>query len=333
MSIDVTQSRPQALRERFHSVKEGGLDFRALPMRLFIQGNQKFWDPSDIDFSQDAEHWQLLNDEQKEGVLYLAVNFVTGEEAVTEDIVPFIKAMADEGRLEDELYLTQFAFEEAKHTEVFRRWLNAVGVDKDLHYLIEEDVQLTQSPTYIFTHDQPEVMQRLWTDPSPEAQIRANVIYNQYVEGTLALTGYWLWAKMLDSMGGLFPGMREIVRRISTDERRHLAWGTYNIRRHVAADPAMWDVAKAYLDELKEKMTEREFENRRLMEEQAEAEGITIESPFGITEDERWDYQLSRLERRYGAISSALGADPERIDHDLEESDEDEDEGYASLAQ
>ena len=45
-------------------------------------------------------------------------------------------AMRAEGRLGDEMYLTQFAFEEAKHTQVFRMWLDAVGMTDDLqHYL------------------------------------------------------------------------------------------------------------------------------------------------------------------------------------------------------
>jgi ribonucleotide reductase beta subunit family protein with ferritin-like domain len=50
----------------------------------------------------------------------LCAQFIAGEEAVTQDIQPFMAAMRDEGRLADEMYLTQFAFEEAKHTQVFR---------------------------------------------------------------------------------------------------------------------------------------------------------------------------------------------------------------------
>ncbi len=36
---------------------------------------------------------------------------------MTQDLQPFVAAMAAEGRLADELYLTQFVFEEAKHTD------------------------------------------------------------------------------------------------------------------------------------------------------------------------------------------------------------------------
>ena len=328
VATDATAGPGPRERTTFHSILEGGLDFDALPMRLFVQGNQKFWDPSQIDLSQDAEHWQLLDRAQKEQVSGLAVGFMIGEEAVTEDIQPFMHAMAVEGRLEDEMYLTQFALEEAKHTEAFRRWLNAVGVTKDLHYTLERNG--TGGPDGIFAKLQPEAMGRLWTDQSPAAQIRANVVYNQFVEGTLALTGYWAWAKVLDSLGGLFPGMREIIRYISTDERRHLAWGTYNIRRHVAADDAMWEVAKANLDEMRDRMERQREAARRDRSPEAEARRKQSEA-IGIGPKESWEFQVSRLERRYGAIESARGVAEEQIEHGLEEEETDE-EGYAALS-
>ena len=333
-SIDDLRVESEPLRTTFHSVLGGGMDFDSLPMRLFVQGNQKAWDPSQIDFSEDAEQFQLLDERQQAGIVGLAVQFMIGEEAVTEDIQPFMHAMAVEGRLEDEMYLTQFAFEEAKHTEVFRRWLNAVGVTEDLHHRIEQGMNANGGGMLggIFTMEQPQAMRRLWTDQSPEAQIRANVVYNQFVEGTLALTGYWLWAKILDSLDGLFPGMRQIIRYISTDERRHLAWGTYNIRRHVAADDAMWEVAKANLDEMLDRMVRNEeLRRERVAANGGLKEGGMLGSAIGIGPNERYEYQLSRLKRRYGAIESARGASSEQVSHGLEDEDADE-AGYASLS-
>ena len=328
-ATDATAEATGRRRTTFHSILEGGLDFDALPMRLFVQGNQKFWDPSQIDFSQDAEHWELLDDGAKEAIAGLAVQFMIGEEAVTQDIQPFMKAMADEGRLEDEMYLTQFAFEEAKHVEVFRRWLNAVGVTRDLHYVLERAATGNEPPGGVFAKLQPEIMGRLWTDNSPQAQIRANVVYNQFVEGTLALTGYWAWTKILDSLGGLFPGMRELIRLISTDERRHLAWGTYNIRRHVAEDDAMWDYTVSCLDEMREVMERR----REALRADTSPETLAQRErsrEMGVGPEESWQYQVNRLERRYGAIESARGAAADQIEHGLEEEETDE-EGYASL--
>ena len=49
----------------------------------------------------------------------------------------------------------------------------------------------------IFTRQLPDSLYALAADPSPRNQIRASVTYNHIVEGTLALTGYFTWAKVL----------------------------------------------------------------------------------------------------------------------------------------
>jgi ribonucleoside-diphosphate reductase beta chain len=90
-------------RQGFTSLRSGGLNWDALPLRLFDKGNRKFWNPRDIDFGQDAEDWQRLSDNDKDNALLLCAQFVAGEEAVTEDLQPFLQAMAAEGRFGDEM--------------------------------------------------------------------------------------------------------------------------------------------------------------------------------------------------------------------------------------
>ncbi len=84
---------------------------------------------------------------------------------MTEDIQPFMSAMRAEGRLADEMYLTQFAFEEAKHTQVFRMWLDAVGISEDLHRYLDD------LPAYrqIFYAELPECLNALSGRSSPAA--------------------------------------------------------------------------------------------------------------------------------------------------------------------
>ena len=120
-------------RTGFGSLRSGGLNWQTLPLKLFMGGNAKFWNPADIDFSQDAKDWATLGDDEQFLIKTLTSLFIAGEEAVTEDIQPFMEAMSAEGRLGDEMYLTQFAFEEAKHCQAFRLWLDAIGVTEDLH--------------------------------------------------------------------------------------------------------------------------------------------------------------------------------------------------------
>lgn len=205
-------------RTPFSSLNAGGLNWDSLPLKLFAGGNAKFWNPADIDFSRDREDWESLTEREREYATRLCAQFIAGEEAVTKDIQPFMSAMRAEGRLGDEMYLTQFAFEEAKHTQVFRMWLDAVGMTEDLHNYLDE------LPAYrhIFCEELPESLNALTSDPSPAAQVRASVVYNHVVEGMLALTGYFAWHKICVARG-ILPGMQALVRHIGDDERRHMA--------------------------------------------------------------------------------------------------------------
>ncbi|WP_205875971.1 R2-like ligand-binding oxidase [Mycobacterium camsae] len=299
------------------SMVAGGLNWQSLPLKLFAGGNAKFWNPADIDFSKDGEDWQNLSDAERDYAIRLCAQFVAGEEAVTEDIQPFMAAMRAEGRLGDEMYLTQFAFEEAKHVQVFRLWLDAVGVKDDLHGCLDP------LPTYrdIFYEELPDCLNALTGDPSPAAQVRASVTYNHIVEGMLALTGYYAWNKICVERG-ILPGMQELVRRIGDDERRHMAWGTFTCRRHVAADDANWTVFENRMNELIPMAL-------RLTEEGFELYGQ--QPPFGLKPDEMLQYSTDKGMRRFGTISSARGRPMGEIDLDyspvqLEDDFADEDE-------
>jgi ribonucleoside-diphosphate reductase beta chain len=289
------------VRTGFHSLKQGGLNWDSFPLRLFSKGNKKFWNPDDIDFSQDGTDWNVLNEIEKQSVQQLAAQFIAGEEAVTEDIQPFMRAMAAEGRLGDEMYLSQFCFEEAKHCAVFRRWLDAVGLTQDLSHWVADNPHYRR----LFYDELPNSLRTLETDPSPVNQIRASVTYNHVIEGSLALTGYYSWQRVCASHD-ILPGMRELVKRIGDDERRHMAWGTFTCRRHVAADERNWQVVQDRMGELLPialdmiKWSNEQFE----------------EPPFGMPEGELVAYAADRAQRRLGAIQSAIGTPLEQIDLD-----------------
>jgi ribonucleoside-diphosphate reductase beta chain len=299
-------------REGFASLRDGGLRFTSLPMRLFQKGNRLFWNPGDIDFSRDADDWSAMTFAEREGATILASSFIAGEESVTQDIQPFMRAMATEGRLEDEMYLTQFAFEEAKHIEAFRRWLDAVGETHDLHERVDDNPGYRQ----IFYDVLPEALNRLEHDASPAAQVRAAVVYNQVVEGVLAMTGYHVWARAIESRS-ILPAMQEAIALIARDERRHMAWGTYTCRRHIAADASNWDVVQTTLDELiPPSMTIIEHNFASFTER-------GIEFPFGITQDELMSFAMDHFSRRLEVIEAAkersvAEVEGGRIEEDLE---------------
>ena len=241
----MTRTIEHGNRNGFASLGAGGLSQESFPMRLFAKGNAKHWNPAEIDFAQDAKDFAAMTDDERLMTITLAAEFMAGEESVTQDLQPFIAAMATEDRLADEMYLTQFVYEEAKHTLAFRLWFDAVGLTQDLHEYVEFNDPYMQ----IFTRELPASLHALKQDASPGNQIRASVTYNHVIEGALALTGYYAWQKVCTS-GGILPGMQKIIKHIGDDERRHMAWGTFTCRRHVAADDTLWQVVKDRMGEL-----------------------------------------------------------------------------------
>ncbi|WP_026918209.1 R2-like ligand-binding oxidase [Gordonia shandongensis] len=289
------------VRDRFTSLRSGGMNWDSFPLRLFTKGNAKAWNPADIDFTQDARDWAALSDEQRRSATYLVAQFVAGEEAVTHDIQPFMAAMAAEDRFGDEMYLAQFCLEEAKHAQGFRLWMDAVGLTDDLHPFVADNPHYRR----IFYDELPAALGVLTRDPSPENQVRASVTYNHVVEGSLALTGYHAW-RTICADEGILPGMQRLIGSIAEDETRHMAWGTFTCRRHIAADDGLWQVATDRFGELMPMAVgmigwvNDQFE----------------ETPFGLDNDAFIAYAADRAQRRMNAIASARGRPVAEIDVD-----------------
>jgi ribonucleoside-diphosphate reductase beta chain len=268
------------------------------PMRLFEKAKRfGIWNPSDIDFSQDKADWARLSAEERDVILRLTTLFQGGEEAVTVDLLPLIMTIAREGRIEEEIFLTTFLWEEAKHVDFFRRFLDEVTANTG-------DLSPYTSPTYrlVFEEALPQALNRLATDPSPTAQIQASVTYNMIVEGVLAETGYHAYYTMLER-NRLMPGQIQGIRLLKQDESRHIAYGMYLISRLIAVDPALWRVAD-------ETMT-------RLL---PLALGVVTEIfsyynpvPFGLNLDEFLLYASMQYQKRYARLEAARGASLDEV--------------------
>ncbi|MEM7028655.1 MAG: R2-like ligand-binding oxidase [Chloroflexota bacterium] len=278
------------LLERTFTSTTQGLKRKSLPMRLFAKAKKLgTWDPADIDFSQDKIDWMTLNDDERDLVLRLTSLFQGGEEAVTLDILPLIMVMAEEGRVEEELFLTTFLFEEAKHTDFFDRFLREVVE-------VSDDLSHYQTPNYryIFHEALPSAMRQLKIDPSPRAQVQASATYNMIVEGMLAETGYHAYFTALERQN-LLPGQRQGIQLLKRDESRHIAYGVYLLSRLIAADDELWDHLEATMNEL-------------LMP----AMGIISDAfaqydpmPFGLQESDFMDYALQQFQKRMNYIERA----------------------------
>ena len=262
----------------------------SFPMRLFEKAKRLgVWNPSDFDFSRDRDDWEAMDGDRREALLQLTAAFLGGEEAVTLDLLPLVLAIAREGRLEEEMFLTTFLFEEAKHMDFFSRWIREVTDGAELPKPREASIRL-------FDVELPAAMNVLLDDPSPAALARASVTYNMIVEGVLAETGYANYHQSL-AVNDLMPGLCAGLVNIKRDESRHIAYGVYLLSRLVAEDHTIWNVIEERMVELQpltEEIVRAAYEDH--------PDGVT---PFGLRVDEFSEFAASQFTKRYNRIAKA----------------------------
>ena len=277
-----------------------GLNRNLLPMRLYEKAKVLgIWNPSDIDLSKDKQEWGGFTDEEKDLILLLLSMFVAGEEAVTLDLLPLIQAVAEEGRLEEEMFLTTFLFEEAKHTDFFRRFMDEIVIDSPPPAWNGSDLSHYHGDNYrqLFYDALPSALNALRTDSSPANQIQASVTYNMIVEGVLAETGYQAFFSMLER-NDLLPGLRKGISLLKQDESRHIAYGIYLLSRLVAEHPDEWGNLEMQMNTLL-----------------PSAIGVIGDAfarydvvPFGLVEDDFVNYAMSQFTKRFERLEKAKGA-------------------------
>lgn len=262
------------------------------PMYKLYEKAKKFggWNPKDIDFSIDRENIRGSSEKERMMVAQTVSLFGAGEEAVTLDFLPVLYTMANEGRLEDTIYLTTFLYEEAKHTEFFARWRQEVGMT--------EDLSIYHSDNYkrVFYEKLPEAMNALYTDNSPEAQVRALTTYHMVVEGMLAESGYHSF-RIGFQANGLLPGMIEGIKNLSRDEGRHIGFGTYAIQRLISQDPKLYDVFTRTMDDL------LPYAIGLINDTIERTEGEHI---YGVDWTQMTEYAIQQYNHREAAISRAM---------------------------
>lgn len=299
----------QTIRQTFLTTSERGLRHESLPMRLYHKAKRLgVWDPREIDFSQDIRDWQGFNDDEREAILSLTALFQAGEEGVTLDLLPLIMTVAREQRLEEEMFLTTFLWEEAKHTEFFRRFLDEVAHDTS-------DLSRFHTPSYraMFYEELPRTMNALLTDTSLEAQVRASVTYNMIIEGVLAETGYHSYYNMLER-NNVMPGLRQGIGLLKRDESRHIAYGVFLISRLVAQQPSLWSTVEEQMNRLL--VLALGVVNESF---QTEDERPVEDAPFGFRVEDYLDYATTQFTRRLARIDRARTLTLEQVELEAEE--------------
>jgi ribonucleoside-diphosphate reductase beta chain len=223
-----------------------GLDKFSFPFQLYLKSKRNgLWDPESIDFTQDRTDWKNMNPDDQLRILKTISMFYSGEQSVTDELIPLIYAVGKDGRVEETMYLTAFLFEEAKHAEFFSRYAAEVmQSDFDPHTYHSQDFR------QIFCKALPDAMQRLLVDQSPEALAVASTTYHMVAENITAEISFHHFNHVFGNHG-IMPGLKKGFTLIARDEGRHIGYGTYLLQRLITehGDP-IFEIIKNRLIEL-----------------------------------------------------------------------------------
>lgn len=207
------------------------------PQQLYELWERQPWQAHTIDFTQDRGDWERLSDEDRDTIVWLLSAFFIGEERVTTQFNGLIGAY--ETQAEEHFLCTQ-QVDEARHAQHFNNFYSHVlGYDGTFDQRLERARDDLNEPfKLLFDEVLVDANQRLLRDPADmEAKVDFVTTYHMVIEGTLALTGQNTLTRVFER-DGILPGFLSGFRKISQDEHRHVAFGTWFLQQK-AKDPAL----------------------------------------------------------------------------------------------
>jgi ribonucleoside-diphosphate reductase beta chain len=216
---------------------------------LYELWERQQWRTQDIDFSVDREHWHGFPQEERFRRMYGLSSFFIGEQRVTDELGPMIKAAPSEDM---KIFLSTQIADEARHVRFFDRFYSEVGVleSDSLHgRLTETSAHLNPAFHTLFDEMLGSRTRRLGDEPEDqEALVEAVTLYHMIIEGMLALTGQHFIIDFNEREGTL-PGFVQGFNLIARDEHRHVAFGARFLREKANEDGRYRDAIKRAMEE------------------------------------------------------------------------------------
>ena len=267
------------------------------PQQLYELWERQNWVSHTIDLGQDVVDWAGMSEDDKGHLAWNLSSFFIGEERVTTQFGGLVAAYEDQS---EEAFLCTQQVDEARHAQHFNRFFEQViGLDGSFEERLDWARQHLNEPfEYLFDQELVRANQRLIDDPKDiEAKVEFITTYMMVIEGTLALTGQYFITDYFEKLGKL-PGFLEGFRRISQDEHRHVAYGTWYLQQK-CRDPHLKQVCQAKLLEL------IPVAAGVLVPKGQDPESYSI---LGYTNEETNDFAFTALTRRLKVIGINLGA-------------------------
>jgi ribonucleoside-diphosphate reductase beta chain len=291
---DFQATSDPALQESADRGQISLLDYR----ELYLLWERQQWRTQDLDFGQDRVDWhERFDDEERFQRMYGLASFFIGEQRVTEELGPIMRAAPTE---EQRIFLSTQIADEARHVRFFERFYREVGVTESdaLPELLQENTRhLNENFGVLFDELLKGRVDRLAAEPEDtEALVEAITLYHMVIEGMLALTGQHFIIDYNEREGTL-PAFVEGFNNVARDEHRHVAFGSVFLREKARED-------ERYAAAIQ----------RTLEESLPVADGVLsppwVEDPenweiFGVSAQETREFAAKALMRRMRAIGLA----------------------------
>lgn len=209
------------------------------------------WDPDDYDLTQDVEDWEAFSETERRVFLATASGFYEGEEDVTRTLAPYMVALdaLDDGTVsfdavQEEIYLSQQVYEEAKHTDFFSRYYEEViGTQDTDQFLMREGDQYETDDLY---EQGEELLAAVQLGDQRKLVHTLGMAYMNYMgilEGQRARAGYMVFDQMCESKAEdlgreeVLSGFQAGLGKVRQDETRHIENGRWVLQQLAEADP------------------------------------------------------------------------------------------------
>jgi hypothetical protein len=302
---------------------------------LYARWERGNWRALEIDLTEDRRQWhEVMTAHERRAALWSYAMFFHGEDAVADDLAPFIDAAPRE---EQKYFLATQQVDEARHAIFFKRFMHEVvgrGDGSVAGGLSATEPELTWGfrKTFALLDD---ITGALRSDRSRVALARAVTMYHIVVEALLAQPGQHFISDYLEKRD-LLPGFREGMRQIALDEQRHIGFGVKLLHDLHAEEPAVLDAVadlvrevtpyslavfippgwdRSYTECFGFTLEEIYTEGARSFEQKLRSAGLPLESlpgpsvfPLEMSARERAEYGLAML--RAGFIGPPNGVPP-----------------------
>jgi hypothetical protein len=203
---------------------------------LYARWERGSWSATELDFTEDRRQWEeVFSAHERKAALWNYALFFWGEDAVADDLSPFIDAAPHE---EQKYFLATQQADEARHAVFFKRFMHEVaglgdGSAASALRAIEPELTYGFKRTFALLDRYTDELRR---DRSRTKLAQCVTLYHVIVEATLAQPGQHFIEDYLVRRD-ILPAFRAGMRNVALDEQRHIGFGVKLLADLKAEDP------------------------------------------------------------------------------------------------